>query len=677
MPDVLTEKKTLPSACPLDCPDACCLDVTVEDGRVTQIEGARRHPLTAGFLCSKVGRYHRHVYAPERLRYPMVRDGERGSGAFRRVSWDEAFERVAGRLREVRDEHGGEAILPFCYGGSNGALTQDAVDARLFRRLGASRLLRTVCAATSGRAARGLYGRMPGVEPRDFIAARLVVVWGQNPSVSSIHLVPLILEAKQRGAKLVVVDPRETPLAKKADLHLQVRPGTDLPLALAVHRELFETGGADLDFLADHATGHEELRRRAAPWTVERAAEVSGIDAADIRAFTRLYTETSPAVIRCGWGPERNRNGGSAIAAILGLPAVAGKFGVRGGGFMLSNSSAWGLDTDRLASEAEPPTRAINMNRLGAALLGEADPEVRFLFVYNANPLATLPDQEAVRRGLSREDLYTVVFDQVMTDTARYADVLLPATTFLEHHELSVGYGAMVLQEAPPVIPPVGEARPNAEVFAELLRRLDLARDGDLVDPAEMARTVLESGDGSLRRRVADGEVAQPFEEAPPVQMVDVFPATDDGKIHLVSEALDREAPEGLYTFRSVENDPSFPLALISPATHRTISSSLGELYKESVPIELDPEDAAARGIESGDTVRVWNELGEVRVPASLSRDLRPGLAVLPKGIWSHNTENGATSNALVPPDLNDLAGGACFNDARVEVEKVEVSEGS
>src|SRR3954462_6389302 len=344
MTESLRPTDVFPSACPLDCPDACSLEVRVVDGRVVKVDGSRRNPVTGGYICSKVRHLPDHLYGPERLLHPARRVGPKGEGRFERISWDEALDLAAAKMREARERHGGEAILPFYYGGSNGLLTQETTDARLFYRLGASRLARTVCAAATGRAATGLYGKMPGVAFTDFHHARLIVLWGVNPSASGIHQVPILQEAQRQGTRLVGVDPRRTHLAKKADLHLAPRPGTDLPLALSVIRWLFEEGHADLDFLSDHATGGDELKRRAESWTFARAAEVTGIPAADIESFARLYAESSPAVVRCGWGLERNRNGGSAVAAVLALPAVGGKFGVRGGGYVLSNSGAFAFD---------------------------------------------------------------------------------------------------------------------------------------------------------------------------------------------------------------------------------------------------------------------------------------------------------------------------------------------
>jgi anaerobic selenocysteine-containing dehydrogenase len=467
----------------------------------------------------------------------------------------------------------------------------------------------------------------------------------------------------------VVIDPRRTPLAKQADLYLPLRPGSDLAVALSMIRWLFEQGRADLGFLAAHTTGWEELRRRAQPWTFERAAAVSGVSSEEIERFVRLYAETSPAVIRCGWGLERNRNGGSAVASVLALPAVAGKFGVRGGGYVLSNSGAWSLDSAAAVAEPEAPTRVINMNRLGETLLERDDPPVKILFVYNCNPLATMPNQEKVRRGLAREDLFTIVFEQAWTDTARMADLVLPATHFVEHTEMSRGYGAYVLHRTPAVAAAAGEARPNPEVFAELIRRLDLARPGEPETAEDLAATLLGRSErirGELER---DG-IAVPDTGFAPIQFVDAFPLTPDRKIHLVPEALDREAPHGLYTFQEERANGRYPLALISPATNRTISSTFGQLVRKRIPLEIHPRDAAARGLADGDAVRVWNDLGEVQVPVRLNPDLRPGVVLLPKGLWSHNTFSGTTSNALSPDTYTDLGQGACFNDARVEVEK-------
>jgi len=660
-------RSTITTACPLDCPDACSLSVTVERGRVVTIGPGSVGPSTAGFICGKVRQFDRRVYGETRITQPMIRRGPKGRGDFELVGWDEALDRVADRLRNACDRFGAESVLPFYYGGSNGLLTNELEDARFFRRLGASQLARTVCAAPTGAASMGMYGKMPGVAFEDYADAQLIVVWGANPPASSIHLVPHIKQAQKHGARLVVVDPRRTPLARMADLHLPVRPGTDLPVALALIRELFARGWADDVFLREHAAGVDALKMAAEPWTMERAATEAGLAVDDLRMLATWYAERSPAVIRCGWGQERNRNGGSATLAILALPAVGGKFGVRGGGYTMSNSSAWGIDQDRLIDEPAPASRVVNMNQLGRALTEFTDPPVAVLFVYNANPASTIPDQNRVRRGLERDDLFTVVHEQVVTDTARYADVILPATTFLEHYDIARGYGAYHLLLVQPAIAPVGEARSNHDVFRALGIRLGLAEVGeDLGEPGALIEAAAALPDG-LGEPLLAGRPLAPPAGARPVQFVDVHPRTPDGRIHLAPTSID--APRGLYDYAPDPATADWPLALISPASGRTISSTLGELRPGVARLKIHPEDAHARSISDGDSIRIFNDLGEVHCEATVTPEVCPGTVSLPKGLWSKSTFNGSTSTALVPDTLADVAGGACFNDARVNVE--------
>jgi anaerobic selenocysteine-containing dehydrogenase len=669
-PGAAPTESNVQTACPLDCPDACTLDVTLRAGRITKIDGARDNHITNGYICAKVRDFHERVYGDDRLLYPAVRRGAKGSGQFKRVTWDDALDLIAEKMRDARTSGGADTILPLCYGGSNGFLTQDYADAILFRRLGASRLLRTVCAAPTGAANLGLYGKMASVSYEDYPSAKMIIIWGVNPGVSGIHLMPFLKDARDQGAYVVVVDPRATTVARQADLHLAVRPGTDLPVALAIHRYLFEEGLADQAFLDQHTTGAADLRKKAEPWTFERAAEVSGIDAAQLRGLAERYAKAAPALVKCGWGLERNRNGGSAAAAVMALPSVAGKFGVRGGGFSMSNSASWNIDRSWLA-DAEPATRAINMNKVGRMLTEPEGAPVNLLFVYNCNPVATLPDQRRVIRGLERQDLFTVVFDQVMTDTAIYADVVLPATTFLEHYDFARSYGPITLQLAKPVIDAVGESRPNSDVFLDLSRRLDLAAAGDPEDDLEAMLAVLGHLPEAIGNDLRDNWKATPPHDGRPVQFVDVFPNTPDRKVHLFPPALDKQAPMGLYGYQPDPGTTEFPLALISPGSERTISSTLGELPRPEVRLDLHPDDASARGVDEGDGLRVWNALGEMHIRAHLTPLVRPGTVSMPKGVWRRHTANGYTSNALSPDSLADLGGGACFNDARVQVERV------
>jgi anaerobic selenocysteine-containing dehydrogenase len=512
---------------------------------------------------------------------------------------------------------------------------------------------------------------MPSVTYEDYPEARLIIAWGVNPSASGIHMVPYLREAQRRGAKLVVVDPRTTPLAKHADLHLALRPGTDLPIALAIHRHLFEGGFADRAFLDAHTHNAERLRERALPWTFERAAAEADVPVEIVAKLADWYATTSPALIRCGWGQERNRNGGNSSLAILALPAVGGKFCVRGGGYAMSNTEAWGIQRTWIGAP-EASTRRINMNQLGRVLT-EGDPPVKVLFVYNSNAAATSPDQCRILRGLEREDLFTVVFEQVMTDTTHYADVLLPATTFLEGYDIVRAYGPIGLRLARPVIEAEGEARSNAEVFGDLSRLLDLSQDTDPAGEIEEMLDVFSKMPPMVGEALRDHGAAVPSHGGRPVQFIDVMPRTSDAKVDLFPQSLDREAPAGLYTYRPDPATMEFPLALISPASERTISSTLAELPRPEVRLLMHPSDAASRHLEDGAAVRVFNALGEVRCNLQIGSWIRPGTVSLPKGLWRRHTANGYTANALVPDTLTDLGGGACFNDARVQVEAANV----
>jgi anaerobic selenocysteine-containing dehydrogenase len=394
---------------------------------------------------------------------------------------------------------------------------------------------------------------------------------------------------------------------------------------------------------------------------------VAGIAPELLAEFAELYATTSPAVIRCGWGLERNRNGGSAAAAIMALPAVAGKFGVRGGGFSMSNSSSWGIASAAWTSDTpEPATRVVNMNHLGRALLEYDAPPVQMLFVYNCNPLATMPDQNRVLRGLQRPDLFTVVFDQVFTDTARYADVILPATTFLENYDIAKAYGPISLQLVRPAIEAVGEARSNPEVFSDLAGRLGIGTAEEEIDTLlRVVGRLPEPVGAELMERGA----ATPPHGGAPIQFVDVFPLTPDRKIHLCPPDVDASAESGgLYRFRPDPATEQYPLALISPASEKTVSSTLGELRERVAVLQMHPSDAQVRGLATNDPVRVFNDLGEVQVPVALNTEMRPGTVSLPKGLWRKSTYNGSTATALAPDTLSDLGGGACFNDARVQV---------
>ena len=658
------------TVCPLDCPDTCTLAVTVDEGRVTKIAAGDGHPTTQGFICSKVARFDRRLYHPDRLLHPMRRVGPKGNGDFERVSWDYAIGEINRRFRAIADEWGAEAILPYHYGGSNGILTEGFLDDLYFARLGASRLGKTICAAPTTAVALGMYGKMPGVAYPDYPKAQCIIIWGANPKASSIHLVPYLREAKRNGAFIAVIDPRRNFSRREVDLHLPVRPGADLPLALAMIKCWVAAGRLDRSFLDEHTKGLDTLLACAEEWPLDRAADVTGVAASDIECLAQQYASLSPAVIRCGWGPERNRNGGKAVAAILAMPALLGKFGVRGGGYTMSNSGAMRIRMNEALGDLRWESRTINMSQLGAVLNGSIDPPVKGLFVYNCNPVATVPDQNAVIRGLLREDLFTVVFDQVLTDSAEYADILLPETTFLEHDDISISYGTYVAGGATPVISPCGEARPNADVFAALGR--DMKFDDEPFrwtsdSYVRHAAAHLEIGPRPGDHEVfARGDVQRcDFKGGDPVQFETVMPLTADKKIDLAPAALGATP----YGFDPVES-ARYPLALITPATPRMVSSTLGEFNYDELVATLHPDDAAARNVSDGDVVRIFNDLGEVICRAQVRSAVRPGVVSMPKGAWRKSSRNGSTSTALCPDDVNVVGGGACFNDARVEVEQ-------
>ncbi|MFQ5789296.1 MAG: molybdopterin-dependent oxidoreductase, partial [Acidobacteriota bacterium] len=527
----MTKAPVVRTTCVLDCPDTCSLEVSVENGVIGTIRGSQDHPTTNGFICSKVSQFARRVYHDQRLLYPLRRRGAKGEGDFVRISWDEAIAEITARFRSIIRRHGGEAILPYDYGGSNGFITAEFIDSIYFARLGASRLAKTVCAAPTGEVAKGMYGKMAGVAFEDYPAARLILIWGANPKVSNIHLVPFLKEAKKKGAFIAVVDPVRNFSPALVDLHMPVYPGADLPVALAMIRLWKEAGSLDQAFIGKHAEGLGPLLERARAWTAERAASEARVSPESIRKLATVYAETSPAVLRCGWGVERNRNGGQAVAAILAMPALLGKFGVRGGGYTLSNSGAGRADMSRIWDESSWRTRVLNMTRLGELLTNGLKPPLKAFFVFNCNPVASVPDQKRIIRGLSREDLFTVVFEQVLTDTARYADILLPATTFLEHHDVRRAYGSYVAGGIRPVIEPRGEARSNPDVFAALGRAMGFQDEPFSWSPEEARRRILEAtelnGRAANRVVLAAGRAhLYDFPGPSPVQFGTVFPKT-------------------------------------------------------------------------------------------------------------------------------------------------------
>ena len=671
--------QTLPSVCPLDCADTCSLTVTVEDQQITKVRGSQVNPITRGAICGKVSHYPEWVHGPDRLRTPLLRTGPKGEGDFTRLTWDEALDLIYTRFTAIQQQYGPEAIVPLNYAGPHGFLAAGSMDLRFFHKLGASRLARRpLCGGVKSEAFMGTYGAVPLMRPEHVAAAQLIIVWGSNTTVSQMHLVPFIKAARKRGARLVVIDPRRVPIARQADLHLALRPGTDVVLAWALAAELERLGGLDQAFIAQHVLGAEAFMEQARCWTPNAAAAVCGVEAEQIRQLAVLYRDTSPAVICPGTGLERNQNGGSGVRAICALPALAGKFGVRGGGILLGASAAFPKTLARLQGEdfIAPDTRTLNIVTLGRDLLDpNLTPPIHGLFIYNHNPLIVHPDQNTMKRALLRDDLFTVVCDVVLTDSARYADVVLPACSHFEYADLYASYGHHFLQRAEAVIPPVAESLPNTEIFRRLAHRFGFTDPALQASDAELMDDALALDNPRLQgirpsQLPLDQALPMQFNGSEAMLFQTTVPATPSGKIELSSTILEQKYGQALPQYRPVRS--SYPLSLLTPASDQRTTSTFGNLrYSADVWLDMHPHDAAARGLSAGMLARVWNDLGEVHLRVRLTADVRPGVVASPKGAWLRTSDNGQTVSALAPTHYADLCDGACFNDARVEVARL------
>ena len=667
-----------PSVCPLDCPDTCSLTVTVEEDRIVGIRGSHANPYTGGVLCAKVPQaYPAFVHGAGRLRTPLRRVGARGEGRFERITWGEALDAIHARFSAIIAAHGPEAILPLNYAGPHGMLAGGSMDLRFFHKLGASLLdRRPLCGGIRTEAWVGTFGPVPGIRPEQVADARLIVVWGNNVTWSNLHLVPWINRARKAGARLVVVDPRRTVIARRADLHLALRPGTDVVLAWAVAAELERRGGIDRAFVGRHVEGVDEFMALARRWSVSDAARVCGVSQEDVRAFAEWYHTLSPAAISVGNGLERNQNGGSGIRAIFALPALAGKFGVPGGGLVNGASFAFPKTPGRLARPDLVPegTRTLNIIDVGRHLLDASlVPPIKAVFIYNHNPVVVHPDATRLQRGLAREDLFVVGADVVMTDSMTYADVVLPAASHFEHADLYPAYGQHWLQRAEPAIRPQGEALPNTEIFRRLAARFGLTDPIFRASDAELMDDALDPDDprlGGVRpsRLSTERALAMSVAGEDAILFKNVFPKTPSGKVELASAYLERKYHARLPGWRPVES--RYALALISPASDQRITSTFGGLHVAdgAPPLEMHPDDALARGLREGMRVRVFNELGEIHLPLKISDAVPRGVVATLKGAWLATSDNGQTVSALCPAHHADISEGACFNDARVEV---------
>jgi len=689
-----TGRRIVHGVCPHDCPDTCGMRVTVEDGRAVRIEGDPTHPITRGFLCVKVNQYIEHVYSERRVLTPRRRVGPKGSGEFVAIGWDEALDEIATRFAAIVAEHGAEAILPYSYSGTLGLLHNYSMDYRFFYRLGATLLQRTICTAAAVEGNKYTLGSYYGTDPEQFPNAKLVICWGTNPVTSNPHLMPFLKAAQDNGAMLVVIDPRRTRTAERADWHLQPLPGSDAALALGLMHVIIAEGLHDEEYVRDYTLGFDELRERAAEYPPERVAELTGIPAAEIVRLARLYATTKPAVLRLQYGMQRHSNGGMLVRVVTCLPALIGSWRDPAGGLLMSTSGAFGINMQALQRPdllgARQP-RSVNMIELGAALTTLHDPPIKALFVYNADPVASTPETNRVLAGLAREDLFTVVHDTYCTDTTRWADIILPATSQLEQLDLHKAYGNYYIQLNTPAIAPLGESKPNTEVFRLLAARMGFTESCFVDTDDDLIQQALDSTHpwmaGITRERLererwvkltlprnAPGGGFIPFATGG-------F-ATPSGKVEFRSERLRELGHDPLPTHvpltESAEVTPElharYPLTLLTPKAHHFISSTFNDVNtltrREGRPtIEISPADAAARGIADGALVRVFNDRGECFLHALVIDRVRPGVVASPATWWASKFRGGSGINVLTPSRPADMGGGATFYTNLVQVE--------
>jgi anaerobic selenocysteine-containing dehydrogenase len=673
------------SVCALDCPDACAVLVTVDDGRATRLRGDPAHPVTRGFLCGKVARYLEREYAPSRLLYPLRRIGAKGEGRFARVAWDEALDEIAARLKAIAAEFGPEAIMPYSYAGTMGLLNGSGMDRRFFHRLGASRLDRTICSSAGGAGLIDALGFKYGTEPEQFRHSKLIIAWGANVLGTNVHLWPFIVEARRNGARFYTIDPRRNRTGAAADKHFFINPGSDTALALGMMHVIAGEKLYDAGYISRHTTGFAELAERVAEYPPERAAALTGIPQDDIVALAREYATTRPAAIRLNYGVQRSDRGAMAVRTIALLPALTGAWRDVGGGLQLSTSQAFQLNKAGLERpdlqwrSLGREARILNMSSLGQALNEVGDPPVKALVVYNSNPAAIAPNQNAVRRGLQRSDLFTVVLEQFQNDTADYADFVLPATTFLEHTDLYLAYGHYYLQLARAAVAPPGETKSNVEVFRALAGRMgfDDACFADSDD--DMIRTLLASDHPFVRGITLEALEREHFVRlrvaptgAPYLPFANGGFGTPTGKCEFRAESIEYTPPVesrfGDQTLRA-----RFPLELISAKHDDSMNSTFGnrpENDAATAALHIEAADAAARGISTNDQVRVFNDRGVCLLRAQVDGVVRPGVVLAPSVRWARTSADGHTANALTSERLTDKGGGPTFYSCLVQVEK-------
>ena len=658
-----------PSVCPLDCPDQCGLLLHKKDGRILKIDGDPNHPVTKGHICNKVRNMTERIYDAKRLKYPLKRTGKKGEGKFERISWQEALDEIASRWKELLKTHGPESILPYSFYGNMGRLSAEGMDRRFFHRLGASQLNRSICNSAGAAGYQYTMGGSLGTDPEDTVHAKCIIFWGINAVGTNMHQIALAQQARKNGAKIIVIDIHKNQTARFADWFIPILPGTDSALALGMMHILFTENMADLSFLQTYTVGYKELREHVLQYDPQTVSNMTGVPVEDIYKLARLYGKTSPAFIRIGNGPQHHDNGGMCIRTIACLPAVTGQWLVKGGGAIKGNSGYLPVNSRYLERPdllVKKNTRVINMNLLGEALLA-LDPPVKSLFVYSSNPAVVAPESNKVRKGLAREDLFTVVHDLFRTETAKYADLVLPASSSFENTDVYTSYWHQYVQVQQPVVEAYGEAKSNVELFRLLAKEMGF-------EDSCFQETEEEMISGALDHPRLSGLDYETLvkKQYVKVEAKPLFPGklpTPSGKIELYSKRMEADGYPPLPTYIPLVNDGDFRFQFVPGPSQHFLNSTFSNNEKhqrlEKKLLYMNKEDADSLGIEDGEMVRVWNRRGECLLKVKSGDEVLPGV-VATQGLWEDTPVN-----ALTPDRIADMGGGATFFSGRVNVEKI------
>ncbi|MFC5449616.1 molybdopterin-containing oxidoreductase family protein [Paenibacillus aestuarii] len=667
-----------PSVCSLDCPDQCGLLLHKQDGKIVKIEGDPSHPITQGAICNKVRNMTARIYDEQRLKYPLKRVGPKGEGSrFERISWEEAVSTITANWQRLIAEEGSESILPYSFYGNMGRIGTEGMDRRFFNRMGASRLLYTICQSAGTEGYAYTMGGSYGIDPEDTVDAKLIIMWGINAVSTNMHQVVLAEKARKNGAQIVVIDVHKNQTGRWADWFIPILPGTDGALALGIMHILFAEQIVDEAFLSQYTVGHEELRQHVRQYEPAVVSAITGVPVEDIYRLARLYGQTTPSFIRIGNGPQHHDNGGMTVRTIACLPALTGQWLHHGGGAIKGNGGFLDINTAALQRPdlLAKPTREINMIQLGSALL-ELDPPIRSLYVYNSNPAVVAPEANKVREGLQREDLFTVVHDLFLTETAMYADIVLPATSSYENTDLYKSYWHHYVQIQQPVIAPYEESKANTEVFRLLAQAMGYEEQALKDSDEEMIRQSLNYPRNPYLEGISlEGLQETQFAKAKITPLMASPLKTPSGKIELISEQMEKLGYPPLPTYTSLIDDGDYPFLFVPAPNHNFLNSTFSNNEKhvrmEKAPkLHMNASDAAALGLASGDMARVWNARGECELIVSAGEDVLPGV-VVSQGLWADAPGRKALVNALTPDRVADMGGGATFFSGRVQVEKV------